>query len=333
MARIISQASYWLKVVTLGAVLGFSIQLAQAWTNPPAGIAPPGGNVAGPINTGAGNQVKIGSFAANDVQGNRLCIGTDCRSAWPAGGAGGGITGSGTTNRIPKWTGTSTIGDSSMADTGFRGGFGTSMVEIVGGLVAYGDNYDNGVIVASSYMTAPVYCALLGCSYFMAPQATSRMKIIDIPSWSGGYISAPALYDSNNGSYSVDPNGQSNMNNIVANNIQSGTFAYTASDASLKKDVKTIPDALGKILKLRGVEFNWKKDNTPSVGLIAEEVEGVFPQLVGTNPTTGVKGVQYEGLIGPLIEAVKEQQQIIDSQNKKIDSLESRLSALEEKLK
>lgn len=51
-----TQGTYWLKVISLGIILGIGIQFAQAWTNP--GATPPGGNVAGPITTGAGNQVK-----------------------------------------------------------------------------------------------------------------------------------------------------------------------------------------------------------------------------------------------------------------------------------
>ena len=51
---------YWVKVVSLGIVLGFGLQFAQAWTNPVS--APPAGNVAGPITTGAGYQAKTGSL-------------------------------------------------------------------------------------------------------------------------------------------------------------------------------------------------------------------------------------------------------------------------------
>jgi hypothetical protein len=54
---------------------------------------------------------------------------------------------------------------------------------------------------------------------------------------------------------------------------------------------------------LNGVTFNWIDNNRPSVGVIAQDVEKVFPELVNQ---TDPKSVNYDGLIGLLIEAVKE---------------------------
>ena len=55
---IATQSVYWLKVISLGLILGLGIQFAQAWTNP--GATPPGGNVSGPLTTGVGSQTKAG---------------------------------------------------------------------------------------------------------------------------------------------------------------------------------------------------------------------------------------------------------------------------------
>jgi hypothetical protein len=77
---------------------------------------------------------------------------------------------------------------------------------------------------------------------------------------------------------------------------------------------------LGKILALRGVTWEWRDDapdeakGFPGLGIIAQDVERVFPQLVDTGED-GIKRVQHYGLIGPLIEAVK--------------ALDARLTALE----
>ena len=81
---------------------------------------------------------------------------------------------------------------------------------------------------------------------------------------------------------------------------------YYWSDESLKKNITTIPDALQSVLALRGVEFNWKKDGRPDIGVIAQEVEKVYPQLVTTDAKTGLKSVENGNLVGPLIEAIKE---------------------------
>ena len=67
---------------------------------------------------------------------------------------------------------------------------------------------------------------------------------------------------------------------------------------------------MGLIRRLRGVSFEWREDLHPGqsgkdLGVIAQEVEQVFPELVGVDER-GYKTVNYIGLIAPLIEAVKE---------------------------
>ena len=79
--------------------------------------------------------------------------------------------------------------------------------------------------------------------------------------------------------------------------------AYTQnSDIRLKKDIQTV-DGLDMVMKLRGVRFVWKKTNTPDIGVIAQDVAKVAPELVHTD-TTGTKSVAYANLVAPLIEAV-----------------------------
>ncbi len=58
-----AKATYWLKVVSLGLVLGLGLQFAQAWTAPT--VAPPGGNVSGPVTLGVGAQYKAGKLGVN----------------------------------------------------------------------------------------------------------------------------------------------------------------------------------------------------------------------------------------------------------------------------
>ena len=78
----------------------------------------------------------------------------------------------------------------------------------------------------------------------------------------------------------------------------------STSDINLKTNIHKIDNALNKILQLDGITFNWKKDNRPSVGIIAQDVEKLFPELV--NEVNGEKTVNYNGLIGLLIEGIKE---------------------------
>ena len=83
-----------------------------------------------------------------------------------------------------------------------------------------------------------------------------------------------------------------------------------ASDERLKENIKVVPDALDKVEALRGVTFDWKRDGTPSAGVIAQEVQEVLPEAV--KEVTPLKGgdshlsVNYHALTSILIESVKE---------------------------
>ena len=75
------------------------------------------------------------------------------------------------------------------------------------------------------------------------------------------------------------------------------------SDENYKENVITVNNALNKVEQLRGVSFDWKENGRSSYGVIAQELQKVLPELVhGDNPKT----VNYNGIIGVLIEAIKE---------------------------
>ena len=76
------------------------------------------------------------------------------------------------------------------------------------------------------------------------------------------------------------------------------------SDVSLKDDINTIQNPLQLIEQIRGINFTWKNNGTKSMGVIAQDVEKVFPELV--HGQEGSKSLQYSGLIGALVESVKE---------------------------
>ena len=99
-------------------------------------------------------------------------------------------------------------------------------------------------------------------------------------------------------------------------NASTGTLSCTdfntTSDVNLKKDIETIRNAIEILNQINGVNFIWIKSNKPSVGIIAQEIERVLPQLVDERTDTGTKSVNYNGLIGVLIEAVKELSQRLE---------------------
>ena len=77
----------------------------------------------------------------------------------------------------------------------------------------------------------------------------------------------------------------------------------STSDLNLKTNIQTVENALEIVDNLRGVSFEWKENGNKSYGVIAQELEKVLPELVkGNDPKT----VSYSGIIGVLIEAIKE---------------------------
>ncbi|CAN5425769.1 hypothetical protein BH10BAC3_BH10BAC3_26370 [soil metagenome] len=100
------------------------------------------------------------------------------------------------------------------------------------------------------------------------------------------------------------------------------------SDARLKTNILPISSSLTNIIQLEGYQYKWKDENRDQdiqFGLLAQEVQKVFPELVKKD-AKDVLGVNYNGFIPLLINSIKEQQYTIQA-------LEKRLSAMEEKLK
>ena len=113
---------------------------------------------------------------------------------------------------------------------------------------------------------------------------------------------------------------------VLANGSTYASAFYYTSDERLKKNIAPISESLGKLEKLNGVYFNWKSDNEPSMGLIAQDLEKVFPEAVSTNAQTGFKSVDYGKMVAPLIEAIKEQQQEITDLKSQINELRQAIS-------
>ncbi len=102
--------------------------------------------------------------------------------------------------------------------------------------------------------------------------------------------------------------------------------ASTVSDARLKENVSPLLNALDKVTRLRGVDYNYKHtteeqtkiasgnmkaEKTKSLGFIAQELEQIVPEAVTTDDRSGYKSVSYDMIIPLLVEAIKEQQKEI----------------------
>jgi hypothetical protein len=125
--------------------------------------------------------------------------------------------------------------------------------------------------------------------------------------------------------FRVTPAGVGHFDNDVV------AFSSTVSDKRLKENITTIDNALDKIMALRGVEYDWtatSRKGTHDIGLIAQEVEEVIPELITEHELcTGefssgnektFKTVNYDKIVGVLIEAIKEQQVQIDELKTKL---------------
>ena len=83
------------------------------------------------------------------------------------------------------------------------------------------------------------------------------------------------------------------------------TDLNSSSDKRLKKNIKTVTSALDTVNALRGVSFDWKEGNGKAIGLIAQEVQQVLPEIVSADDS-GYLTIRYNNVIGLLVEAIKE---------------------------
>ena len=120
----------------------------------------------------------------------------------------------------------------------------------------------------------------------------------------------------------------SNQATNTSSNVTFGTIncsSLTASgnvtafsDSRLKTDISSINDALGTVGKLRGVSYKWLRNGQKDIGVIAQEVEEVIPEVVKTTEVAGldgmeeVKSVDYGRLVGVLINAINELKSEVD---------------------
>ena len=141
----------------------------------------------------------------------------------------------------------------------------------------------------------------------------------------GTYLTGSNYNGSTARTWAVDATSANTASKVVARDA-SGDFSAniitcvdlnSTSDINLKYDIRLVENALETINQLNGSHFTWKKDNRKSIGVIAQEIEKVLPELV--NEVNDTKTVNYNGLIGILIEAVKEL-------SAKVEKLESEIS-------
>ena len=101
-------------------------------------------------------------------------------------------------------------------------------------------------------------------------------------------------------------------------------------DRRLKANIENTKYGLETILKLAPVDYTLKSNGLAQIGFIAQEMEEIIPEIVSTD-ANGYKGIAYAKLTPILVEAIKEQQRLIETQQLQIDKLINRIDTLENK--
>jgi len=150
-----------------------------------------------------------------------------------------------------------------------------------------GDAFPTGIVTAGNLW----YNSNVG-RLFIYYQDSNSAQWVDAAPFNTGVISGNATFDS------ITVNG-----NVYISGIVTATDFDALSDIRYKENIHTVNDALSKVTEMRGVRFDWKESGLPSYGVIAQELQEVLPELVhGSDPKT----VNYNGIIGVLIEAIKD---------------------------
>ena len=100
------------------------------------------------------------------------------------------------------------------------------------------------------------------------------------------------------------------------------------SDARLKANIISLGSTITKLLQIDGKSYTMKNDENKKqkIGLLAQDIEKVFPELV--SESNGIKSVNYQGLVPVLINALKEQQNEIETYRNEVSELKEMVQAL-----
>ena len=146
-----------------------------------------------------------------------------------------------------------------------------------------------------------------GGSNITIPNLVSGSSQITLSSTTGGTTASNVQFNS----LGIGMAASATAGRIDATN---DVVAFSSSDIRFKENIKPIENAIDKIRKISGNTYDWKEENKVEhgyegndVGVIAQEIEAVLPQLVQTRES-GFKAVKYDKLVALLIEGIKEQQ-------------------------
>jgi hypothetical protein len=250
------------------------------------------------------NGFKIAAGASNNYV---LTSDASGNGTWQAAS---GVGGSGTTNYIPKFTGSSAVSNSVIYESGGKIGIGTTSPAQKLEVSTGGNTFVKVISGASNY--AGIEFSGSGEDWRLERDLNGLIKFTDM-----GMIGAyPLLIEAGTGNVGIMLNAH--PTNILQIKQSSATDPIadawtTYSSRRWKKNIKPLENALEKVQRLRGVSYDWKADDKHDIGLIAEEVGEVIPEVVAYEENgVDAQSVDYARLVAVLIEGMKEQQKQID---------------------
>jgi len=155
----------------------------------------------------------------------------------------------------------------------------------------------------------------------LAGVTTTSSSSIHYPVFIAGLGStSPYISTTSNYFTFVPSSGTLTTNELnVIGNVTATDFDAT-SDINFKENIKIIENPIDKVLQIKGVTFNWKENQQSSAGVIAQDIEKILPEIVKERDDK--KSLNYNGLVGLLVEVVKEQQEQINILTTRIEKLE-----------
>ena len=191
------------------------------------------------------------------------------------------------------------------------------------GIQPFGADLPNSPVISWGSVTpVPAPCAPFPCINF---QDAPRPLRFEFDAEEGGCGELIATMNSQKSTYQF----------IVYGDALASGGSWVNSDARYKKDVKTLSNSLDMIKQLRGVSYGYHVDKFPEMnftdgrsnGFIAQELKEVVPNAVKENEE-GFHAVNYDAIVPVLVEAIKEQSDVVEQQNEEIAELRAELAEI-----
>jgi len=232
------------------------------------------------------------------------------------------LIGTGTSLNVGSlYINSSSVATESYVSTYYQGKITSSIPITMAGLTATSGNFQGGSLSAGTTTlgTTTINGNMSATGYVVGGTSSFPLYVLN-STRTANYATAFALYQGLNGDTVVNcaagQQVQFKVNNVFRGEINSaGNLSVVGdvtaySDAKLKENVRPIADATDLVGRLRGVQFDWKRDGRPGIGLIAQEVRDVVPEVVHARHDDEdddvTLSIAYGNLVAVLVEAVKE---------------------------